>query len=64
MKLFMQTIKLSSGDKTPPKVDSQMENRLKGSAQQGIFMFFLTFVWALEIIGSAMFYLAAQGIVI
>jgi len=32
IKLFMQTYKLSAGDKTPPALDTQMANRLKGSA--------------------------------
>jgi len=30
MKLFMQTLKMSSGDKTPPSLDKQMEIRLEG----------------------------------
>ena len=32
VKLLMQTYKLSSGDKTPPALDTQMASRLKGSA--------------------------------
>jgi hypothetical protein len=64
IKLFMQTYKLSSGDKTPPSLDSQMADRLKGSASQGIFMFFLTFVWALQQLGSAVVVLTATGLVV
>jgi len=60
----MQTYKLSSGDKTPPALDSQMEDRLKGSASRGIFMFFLTFVWALQQIGSFLVIVTAYGLVV
>jgi len=64
IKLFMQTYKLSSGDKTPPSLDTQMADRLKGSASQGVFMFFLTFVWALQQLGSAVVIMTATGLVV
>jgi hypothetical protein len=47
IKLFMQTIKLSTGDKTPPMLDKTMEGRLEGSASKTVFVFFLEVVWAL-----------------
>jgi len=64
IKLFMQTYKLSSGDKTPPALDTQMADRLKGSASQGVFMFFLTFVWAVQQLASGMIIMTAYGLVL
>lgn len=48
MKLFMQTLKMSSGDKTPPSLDKQMEIRLEGRNAQTVFVFFLEIVWSLQ----------------
>ena len=64
MKQFMQTIKMSSGDKTPPTLDDKMKKRLEGSNQMGVFIFFLEFVWFLQQIFSAVFglYFIAKGI--
>lgn len=55
MKLFMQTIKLSTGDKTPPTLDKNMEVRLQGSNQKVIFITFLEIVWALQQVFSLVF---------
>merc|ERR1712147_320218 len=48
MKLFMQTLKMSSGDNTPPSLDKQMEIRLEGRNAQTVFVFFLEIVWSLQ----------------
>jgi hypothetical protein len=60
IKLFMQTIKLSSGDKTPPILDEKMMTRLNTSpTSKAIFIFFLELVWSLQIILSGVFGLFA-----
>ena len=41
MKQFMQTIKTSSGDKTPPLLDESFEERLEGSNSKYVYVFFL-----------------------
>lgn len=58
----MQTLKLSSGDKTPPSLDDQMLTRLNTSPwSKSVFIFFLEFVWFLQIILSGVFGLFAIG---
>lgn len=48
IRMFMQTIKLSTGDKTPPTLDDVMTKRLEQSeSTQNVFIFFLEVVWAL-----------------
>lgn len=60
MKLFMQTIKLSTGDKTPPTLDKSMNDRLDESVSyKAIFIFFLEIVWALQQVLSGIFGLFA-----
>ena len=63
MRLFMQTVKQSTGDKTPPMIDPDMKKRLSGSAEQGVFMFFLTFVWSLQQVFAGVLSIAAIAIV-
>lgn len=64
MKQFMQTIKLSTGDKTPPMLDQTFEKRLEGSNSKYIYIFFLECVWSLQQIVSFSFglYATAKGI--
>lgn len=64
IKLFMQTIKLSTGDKSPPTLDEEFEDRLEGSYDVAVFMFFLEVVWALQQIFSIVFGLYATARVI
>lgn len=60
IKLFMQTIKTSTGDKTPPSLDPNMTTRLNTSPFiKSVFIFFLEVVWGLQIILSAVFSLFA-----
>ena len=59
VKLLMQTIKTSSGDKTPPTLDANMIQRVEGSTEKYIFEFFLIGVWALQQIFSMIFGLYA-----
>lgn len=61
----MQTIKLSSGDKTPPTLDELTLQRLNTSPfTKTVFIFFLELVWALQIILSIVFGLFAIGSVL
>jgi len=65
MKLFMQTAKLSTGDKTPPTLDVSFDKRLEGlEAVKDVFIFFLETVWALQQILSIVFGLFAVAKVI
>jgi len=41
IKLFMQTIKLSTGDKTPPTFDKRFDSRLNGSNSKYFYIFML-----------------------
>ena len=56
----MQTIKLSTGDKTPPTLDDNMLKRLEqNNSTKAVFIFFLEVVWALQQVLSAFFGLFA-----
>ena len=60
IKLFMQTIKTSTGDKTPPSLDHIMSTRLNTSPfLRAVFIFFLEVVWGLQIVLSSVFSLFA-----
>jgi hypothetical protein len=61
----MQTIKLSTGDKTPPALDDKMQLRLNTSpASKAIFIFFLEIVWALQVLlsGILSLFMMAKGV--
>lgn len=65
IKLFMQTIKLSTGDKTPPALDEKMQIRLNTSpASKAVFIFFLEVVWSLQVLLSGVFslFMLAKGL--
>ena len=52
----MQTVKLSTGDKTPPTLDDSIKKRLEGHGKtKSVFMFFLELVWALQQVISLVF---------
>lgn len=56
MKLLMQTIKLSTGDKTPPKLTQEFNDRLIGNeTTKGFFIFSLELVWAVQQVLSVVF---------
>lgn len=55
LKQFMQTFKLSTGDKTPPVLDVNMEKRLEGSNTRVVFVFFLEVVWCIQQFMSGIF---------
>lgn len=61
MKLFMQTIKQSTGDKTPPSLDVTFEKRLAGSESKYVYIFFLELVWSVQQILSLVFGLYATA---
>ena len=61
MKQFMQTLKLSTGDKTPPILDTVMAARLEGSNMKVVFIFFLEVVWAVQLFLSGIFSVYAMA---
>lgn len=49
VKLLMQTMKLSTGDKTPPVLGADMRRRLAGQpGSQAFLMFWLTLLWLFQ----------------